>query len=243
MRFNLPLLAISLLSSLTSLKVEAILSQGYAVADGQSVVYSSVSNVTWTGDANLLGSMISKQGYNVIVNAIITASPRIYDLPNSLDTPSYSGYHDLSISDFSSSLFGRTTWFGANAFINYLNSIGYAGSDQWNLPREEAGDLFSELGGIYEQGIPDTKYFTNEQSAAYWLKSEAAICCSDYDSAGRLNTSIGPTYDFASTKNKRLFAWAFSPGKISAVPLPSALWIFVTGLLGVIGLKRFRYGG
>jgi len=65
------------------------------------------------GDANLLGTMESA-GYDAVVNAIIAASPRVYDTSNYYDTPSYIGYHDISGSDFSSD--GSVIWFGAQAF-------------------------------------------------------------------------------------------------------------------------------
>ena len=73
--FSNPLLVIGLVLSLTALQAEASLTAG--IADGKSVVYSSVSNLTWTGDANLLGTLMASQGHNAVVNAIIGASPTV----------------------------------------------------------------------------------------------------------------------------------------------------------------------
>lgn len=97
-------------------------------SDGKDLVYSSISDVTWTKDANLLGSMIAANGYDAVVNAIIQVTPRVASLPN-YDAPT--GLYTLSQSDF---VDGYVSWYGAVAFANYLNSIQYGGSNRWQLP-------------------------------------------------------------------------------------------------------------
>jgi hypothetical protein len=84
MSLNKPLLALGLLLSLATLAAEATLTRGYAIADGQPVVYSSISDITWTGDANFLGALMTNQGCSAVVNAIIAASPTITDTPKLL---------------------------------------------------------------------------------------------------------------------------------------------------------------
>ncbi|MFQ6332928.1 PEP-CTERM sorting domain-containing protein [Methylophilus sp. 3sh_L] len=111
-------------------------------ANGTDLVYSSVSDVTWTKDANLLGSMFASQGFDTVVNAIIAASPTISNTPNFY---SPTGTYIISASDFSSN--GSTSWFGAIAYINYLNSISYAGGNQWHLPT------------IIDRGTPGCDFF------------------------------------------------------------------------------------
>ena len=177
MRYHKTLLAAGVLLGFTAFTAEATLTSG--TADGKSVVYSSVSNITWTGDANLLGTLESTLGYSTAVAAIIAASPTITD---SL------GSHMVTSGDFSSSQLGRATWWGDQAFAGYLNSIDYAGSNQWALPSAGAnpqmgfnqtggqfGQLFyTELGGTAFSPIPNTAYFTNEQGHGYWLGTEDA---------------------------------------------------------------------
>ena len=34
------------------------------------------------------------------------------------------------------------------------------------------------------------------------------------------------------------YAWAVQSGDISAVPIPAAIWLFSSGLIGLIGLAR-----
>ncbi|MBD9355293.1 VPLPA-CTERM sorting domain-containing protein [Methylomonas albis] len=249
--FNKLILAIGLMLSLTALQAEASLTAG--IADGKSVVYSSVSNLTWTGDANLLGTLMASQGYNAVVNAIIGASPTIYSTP--YDTPfgSSDGQHHVSSADFFSSD-GNATWYGAQAFVSYLNSINYAGSNQWALPSAGGephsghiqigtpfGDLFySELGGGAGFNIPDTNYFTNEirQNSVYWTDTE-------YVSSGiyAWDFNISGGYQVSDFKSYVAHIWAISPGNITAVPVPAAAWLFGSALAGLGAVSRRRSAG
>lgn len=238
-----PMLAVSLLFSLNILPAEAALTVG--ISGGENVVYSSISNVTWTGDANLLGTLESSLGYEVLINAIIAASPIIYDTANAWDTPANSGYHTISSSDFLSA--GRVSWFGAKAFVTYLNSIKYADSNQWSLPSagndpqraynqtsSPLGELFyNELGGKATKVIPNTSYFDNVQNSAYWTGTEFA---SDPRAAWNFYTHDG--IQEYGNKLPHLYAWAITPGNLTAVPLPGAVWLFGTGLVGLLVLRR-----
>ena len=133
MQFNCALIKQSILAA--SLALASFTSQTAQATlinytnDGKELVYSTVSDVTWTKDANLLGALFASQGFNTVVNAIIAASPTISNLPNPI---SPTGIYTLSASDFNSS--GGVTWFGAMGYVNYLNSINYGGSSQWRLP-------------------------------------------------------------------------------------------------------------
>jgi hypothetical protein len=243
------LIAASVALSAFSLNAQAALTS--YTSGGQEVVYSSVSNVTWTKDANLLGSMITSQGFTTVVNNILSVSPTISNTPNFL---SPTGTYSLA-SSINFSIDGRVTWFGAMAFINYLNSTNYAGSNQWRLPTvantsfgtntatngTTAGDeltelFYSELGGTANRAIPNTATFDNEQANAYWSGTEYA---SDPRGAWGFFTNGGAQgFDF---KNRGYYAWAVSPGQIaapSAVPIPAAAWLFGSGLVGLAGMRR-----
>lgn len=259
LNLTLPLAIVSAIS--LSTQAEAALTP-YTSA-GQNVVYSSVSDVTWTGNANLLGTMINSQGFDTVVNAIIAASPIIYDKPNYYDGSYnnydgdngrlFSGQYTVSASDFTRPNFarrqGQANWFGAKAFINYLNSINYAGSNQWALPTASVninpavgqfGELYyNELGGSAGSSIPDTSNFSNEQSSVYWLSNELMLSAlGGYDSAYAYSTSDGSKG--YNEKRSGRYIWAITPGNLTAVPLPGAFWLFSGGLLGLFGLKRQR---
>ena len=178
-------------------------------------------------------------GFTPAVNAIIAASPTITD---SL------GSHTVTSADFSSSTLGIATWWGAKAFTGYLNSIDYAGSNQWALPSAGAspqvgynqtggqfGQLFyTELGGTAGNPIPNTAYFSNEQAHAYWLGTEYAPID---DFAWLLFTDDGLQVDYDKTGD--LYAWAVSPGNVAAaVPEPGVVWLIGSGLIALLALKR-----
>jgi hypothetical protein len=210
------LLASALLLGTFSINANATLT----TVDNGLGVYDSTLNVTWTSNANLLGTMeqnaISQYGNDSsVINAIITASPVINDPLDILFTGG-TGKYNVSASDFGSG--GSVSWFGAEAFVSYLNSIDYGNSNQWVLPAtippsnppaptfSQLSELFYELGGTAGNSFPANSYFTNEQVSTYW-STEAS---SDPSSAWFFgNGSLG-----AFSKNVQFYAWAVSSGQL-----------------------------
>lgn len=189
-------LTVSVLS--VSLNANAALTS-YTGSGGVGLVYSSISDVTWMQDGNLLGTMMVERGFDAMVHDIIASSPIISDTPNHYDTPSSSGTYKITFSDFSSSNLGSVNWFGAKAFVSYLNKINYGSSNTWTLPQlfnngsvrdmavgynktdSQFGQLyFNELGGTsggngccyYSPFQAGVSLFSNEQVNAYWLNDE-----------------------------------------------------------------------
>jgi hypothetical protein len=252
MHFNQPLVSAGLLLSLTTLTAEASLTS-YTGADGAGLVYSSVSNVTWTQDANLFKTLYDAN--HNLVNLIAAVTPSYNDPSWGTqvigDGPVFgAGGAIVDYDDFDTAS-GRLSWWGSIAFTNYLNSINYGGIDQWRLPTSNAifrydgstgnelGQLYySELGGTPLNNIPNTATFTNEQLYAYWSGTEYAPT-PIY--AWAFNNGIGyQDYDY---KYVDKYVWAVSPGQVSAVPVPGAGWLFGTGLVGLLGLKRRGHAG
>jgi hypothetical protein len=244
MRFNKPLLAAGLLLSLTTLNAEASLTS-YTGAGGAGLVYSSVSNVTWTQDANLFKTLYNAN--NNLVNLITAITPSYNDPYFGTQVIGDGG----AIDDFDTAT-GRLSWWGGIAFTNYLNSINYAGSNQWRLPTSNAisgyngtagnelGQLFySELSGTADNNIPDTASFINEQAYAYWSGTEYA---SIPDYAWSFDTSNGSQGN--GSKYRQAYAWAVSPGQVTAaVAEPGVIWLLGAALLGWGGLKRRGHAG
>lgn len=238
MSFKHPLFAAGILLSAASFNAHALTTTYNA--NGVDLVYSSISDLTWTADGNLLGSMMNSQGYSTIVNAIIAANPGY--------TFTASTFNDNPAE------YGRASWIGAMAFTNYLNSIDYAGSNQWRLPSpgtppsvgyfptgSEFGQLFfSELGGKVDNSMPDTNNFINEQFDTYWLNTENSL-----SGAYVFYTFEGfGGYQDVNNKQVRQYAWAVTPEQISAVPVPAAAWLFGPALLSCFsGFKRRRHVG
>ncbi|OAI20586.1 hypothetical protein A1507_04965 [Methylomonas koyamae] len=240
--------ALSLLT-LTSLNAGAALT-GYT-ANGANLVYSGVADITWTEDANLLATMARDQGAFTLFDAIIAASPTITDTPNDYDTPAFSGVHQVTRSDFSTGALGSTSWFGALAFVNYLNSIHYAGSNQWMLPEANVacgtsincvnstmGSLYySELGFVGGQNPPTSDSFSNDGVPHYWLSTERPGHPIDsYRFSWHM--SNGGNQSEGISKGLSSFVRPYSPGMITAVPVPPTAWLFGSGLLGLFGWQR-----
>jgi hypothetical protein len=237
--FKKTMLAAGLLLSLTTINAEASLTS-YTGAGGVGLVYSSVSNVTWTQDANLFKTLYDAN--NNLVNLITDITPSYNDPSWGTQVIGDGG----AIDDFDT-VSGRLSWWGAKAFTNYLNSINYGGSNEWRLPTSNAiegyngtagnelGQLFySELGGTADNNIPNTATFINEQATVYWLATEYAPS----SSVGAWNFANFWGYQGNSRKFNQNYAWAVSPGQVAAVPIPGAVGLMGSGLIGMLGFKR-----
>lgn len=243
-------------------------------SDGKDLVYSSISDVTWTKDANLLGSMIAANGYDNVVNAIIQVTPSVASLPN-YDAPT--GLYTLSQSDF---VDGYVSWYGAVAFANYLNSIQYGGSNRWQLPsalipdnsgcttytsstaciydaiyqgngvtpgNELAELYFYELGGRsrrvlngmldFGTGMPQTNIFDNENDNPAFATSTEVI--SNGNTNYYFDTRLGLQLSYLKGGADYYYAWAITPGLVTAVPEPESLGMLMAGL-GLLGLIERR---
>jgi len=160
------------------------------------------------------------------------------------------------------------TWAAANAWAAGLDIDGIAGPDGWRLPDtlqpdsscgtqsggasygynctgSEMGNLFyNVLGGESGTTIATTHnsnydLFSNVQFVHYWSSTEYA------PSTGYAWTfNFGGGYQDYHYKDYPLtpYAWAVHSGDVGAalVPVPAAVWLFGSGLLGLMGLGRQR---
>ena len=240
------ILAASVLS--VSLNANAALTS-YTGVGGVGLVYSSVSDVTWTQDANLFKTMYDAN--NNLVNLITAITPSYNDPYFGTQVIGQEVGDGGVIDDFDTAT-GGLSWWGGIAFTNYLNSINYGGITAWRLPTSngisgyngtavgnELGQLFySELGGTEDSNIPNTPTFTNEQASAYWSGTEYAG--TEYAPYNILALGFNTYFGYQSyySKINQHYAWAVSPGQVSAVPVPGAVWLMGTSLLGFMAAKR-----
>jgi hypothetical protein len=130
--------------------------------------------------------------------------------------------------------------------VHYLDSINYAGSRQWALPTTDTtcGSInhcknkqldqlfFTELRSTGVGALP-TGPFSNVQFE-YWYGTEYASIPSVAWGLSIHGNQLN------LLKYVPSYAWAVSPGQVTAVPVPGAAWLFGAGLLGLMGLKRRR---
>ncbi len=91
---------------------------------GNDLVYDDILNITITKNVSLFQTQAASD-IN-LVNKIIADVGKVAD--------SYFGIHTLNSNDFRSN-FGSVTWWGAQAWINYLNLHNFNGYSDWRLPK------------------------------------------------------------------------------------------------------------
>lgn len=107
----------------------------------------------------------------------------------------------------------------------------------------EMGHLFyNELGGaagssILSSSDPDLAKFSNIQSGYYWSATEFAL---NTDNAWSFLFSAGDQY--FSDKTTSNIAWAVHSGDVSEVPIQGVVWLFVSGLMGLLGVAHRKRG-
>lgn len=159
-----------------------------------------------------------------------------------------------SIYDDGASLFdGRMTGTNANAWISSLTIEGYS---NWRLPTTLQPDptcstqgaygsrdfncTGSEMGHLYYiNGISVSSpgIFSNIVSATYWSATDHVE--SGTDGAWAFNFVNGATGSLDRDLSIG-HAWAVHDGDIgiSIVPIPTAIWLFGSGLIGLVGFAR-----
>ena len=152
---------------------------------------------------------------------------------------------------------GRMNWANANTWAAGLNVGGVDGwrladtlqpdlscenqrgsvSNGYNCTGSEMGNLFyNVLGGNAFTSITTTHnanydLFSNVQHYLYWSATESVPSTLYAWYFGMMNGNQN-----YSDKTTNLNAWAVQSGDVSAVPVPAAVWLFGSGL---IGLARF----
>lgn len=229
---------------------------------GNGLINDPDSNLMWVNNANLFLTQAAafSGGGNAFKTAIINANGGVViDTPNSSDNPAYSGSRNLTINDFNTTN-GSLTWWGAQAWIGYLNSINYKGYNDWRLPTtspevsgtgqtgSELGHMFyTELGGVTGTNITaatghnaNYNLFTGFKNANYWTQTEAFQPNTTnprfawqffYGTASSTTAGTQNTNSKANTG----YAWAV---RTTPVPVPAAFWLFTSALAGLAGIGR-----
>ncbi len=120
--------------------------------------------------------------------------------------------------------------------VNGDGSIVYCTADQAACKDNEYGHLYYYgAGTVFESGITpgNSGPFSNVQSDVYWSGT-----ASSSSKAWRFAFAYGG--QIAINKGQSGYAWAVQSGNVGAVPVPAAVWLFGSGLIGLLGFARRR---
>ena len=150
------------------------------------------------------------------------------------------------------------TWYltANNAGLNWDNAKSWAAGltvgtfSGWSLPASDETCSFynctaSQMGELYYTALgnpaggllSNTGPFKNLQSNIYWSGTEFAPS-SDY--AWAFRTDYG--YQYVNGKSNVLYALAVRPGDVAAVPEPGMVALLLSGLAGVLVMRRRPVG-
>lgn len=156
---------------------------------------------------------------------------------------------------------GSMTWDNANNWVANLNIDGITG---WRLPNtiqpDPSCDYQSQTTGLsigrYCTGSEMNNMFSNVlgndgflmnmggfinlpptwDSGYFWQALELS-----YDTDRAFSFEMIDGYQQTHSKSVGMYAWAVHDGDVgvaSAVPVPAAVWLFGSGLIGLVGLAR-----
>jgi hypothetical protein len=243
-----------------------ILSFGPVVANAQLTsvdsglgVYDFTNNVTWVSNGNLFATQAAASGNaaNFVQTIINDSGGVIHDSPNANDTPGESGTYNLSAANDFNTITGAMSWYGAQAWVNYLNKIDYARYSNWRLPTtvddsasynsppspsssELAHLFYAELGQVSGQSITamhngNYSLFNNVQSNAYWSGTEDAL---DPKVAWSFQTFVGNQDNITKVVQYDALAVRSNAPEIDPASAASSLTLLL-GSLAVLCGRRF----
>lgn len=198
---------------------------------GGQTVYDTVLDITWLADANLAAT----NKFGLTTEVFLDTHPA--------DTSGVKGLITAS---------GNMNWPGTLFWIDAMNTANYLGFNDWRLPittqpdsscgLQSGGDGFgygcigSEMGHLFNvDGITAAApgLFSNVQSDIYWSGTPLP---SPNIYAWSLKFSNG--WQGVQYKGNGGYAWAVRNGDVNPAPIPAAVWLFGSGLIGLLGLAR-----
>ncbi len=186
--------------------------------------YDMTLDITWLADANVNGVMTwaaaNTWAANLDVNGVTG-----WRLPTMIDT----GAPGCEVFAYTGTDCGYNVQTGSAATTVYSEMASLYYDTLGNLAYYDTSGNGSQSGW----GLTNTGSFSNLQSNYYWSGLEYAP-----------NTSYAWDFYFnygnqgSGSKASSLYALAVRPGDVSAVPAPAAVWLFGSGLMGLLGVMR-----
>ena len=207
-------------------------SQAALWARGTDMVYDDVNKITWVQNTNLFQTQAASNSN--LVNQIIATIGTVNDAPYGLNH--YTGVQSLNTGDFNV-VDGKMSWWGAQAWTKSLEFGGYT---DWRLPSID--ELYTQFQVNLGQVAGLTINISHNSNFSLFSNIQYGYWSSDTvtgvpELARTFYASIG-LQNYASYKEYPHLAWAVRPGDVAAVPVPAAVWLFGSGLIGLATFTR-----
>ncbi|MDO8845117.1 DUF1566 domain-containing protein [Methylicorpusculum sp.] len=217
---------------------------------GNGLVYDDVLNVTWLQNANLAATeSFGVGGINALGldNGSMhweTANTWINAMNAYANGSGWLGYNDWRLPTISP-VNGMT--FNLSISVDGSTDIGYnitsSNSElayMFNMNLNNVGqyDTSGGLIGCWPICLQNTGPFENLQAGSPWFYwSGVEYMLEPYaDSAWGFITH--GYYQGLDNKAQKGYVWPVRPGDVTVIPIPGAIWLFGTGLLGLLRLAR-----
>jgi hypothetical protein len=198
--------------------------QATLIDRSNGLLYDDVLNVTWTQDANLAGRFVFMDwaAANAWAENLTYGGYSDWRLPSIKPIGNSNGVGDIgyNISNPQSEL----------AYMYHVN-LGL--TSRYDTAGNERTD-FGIFGNGTISGQNDIGLVKNLQPSVYWFGTEYASSTSN---AWVFSTMYG--LQGVAPKDGRFSVWAVRDGDVSTVPVPAAVWLFASGLAGLM-LQRGR---
>lgn len=181
--------------------------------------YDTALGITWLANANYAGTQVDWSTANAWASSLNINSITGWRLPTMTDTGTPGCNHSHNGTDCGFNADTTTSEMAHLFYITLGNKAFY----------DTTGSIVPQAGW----GLTNTGPFSNIVPDAYWLATEYAPDTSQawYFLAGDgLQSNYYKITPF-------LYAWAVHSGDVgvSTVPVPAAIWLFSSGLSGLIG--------
>lgn len=191
--------------------------------------YDTVLDITWLADAIAAGIAMPWMDANAWAAGLNVSGITGWRLP--INTPINGATYDTTLST------DGTTDLGFATSAGWVDGSGTPVSEMGHMYYVTLGNLSIcdptlpwctlQPGG----GLSNTGPFSNLLGSTYWSGSvldSTLVWDFDFDQ-GEQGTNV---------KSPLFFAWAVHDGDVGTIPLPPAIWLFGSGLLGLIGFAR-----
>lgn len=237
MKLKLLSCAITALSIVASPTAQALL-----LDRGGGLIYDSVQNITWLADANYAKtSGYDDDGRMSWLDANAWADGLAIN--DAVRNVTYSDWRLPTLTDLGApgcnySYSGSDCGYNVDPYSSELANL-YYGPLFNNALVNASGQQRQDYGLIDDPANPDDEsLFSNLQSDYYWFGTRYATNPND---AWSFRLSTGEQY-YHSAEGSLMRAWAVRDGDVAAVPLPGAVWLFGSMLMGFLYAQRSGSG-